>query len=418
MTGPLDGVRVLEIGHYIAGPHAAQMLADQGAEVIKVEPLAGDPSRANNRVGQVGDSMFYACHNRGKKSIALDLRSRRAAIALDPLLRWADIVVTNYTSGVPERLGFGFPHLHAINPRAVMVHITGYDVHGPWRDYAAFDGTIIAMSGLAEMTGHEDGPPVLSQILFADHSVGAHAAFAAATALAERERTGRGRLIEMSMLDVMMTYLGHQVSMMGLWNLDPTRSRTRAGTRFVHRFATRTANLFVAAITPAMWRGYAGLVGHPEWAPHDMVEVPDLYADTALRDAAVAAGERFMASMTAHEAMAALQAKGITCGIMRSAREVFEEESAKDSGAIHRVRFPDGTQVPVPGAAIKAGHAPSPSVSSLGFDGEEVLVSLGVERDLVESLQAEGVLARAEIDPARAGFVEPVPPHLHHWIRG
>lgn len=416
MTGPLDGIHVLEIGHYIAGPHAAQMLGDQGAEVIKVEPLGGDPSRLNTRAGQVGDSMFYACHNRGKRSIALDLSDARAALALDPLLRWADIVVTNYTAGVPERLGFGYPHLEAINPRAVMVHVTGYNVAGPWRDYAAFDGTIIAMSGLAEMTGHEDGPPVLSQILFADHSVGAHAAFAAATALAERERTGRGRLIEMNMLDVMTTYLGHQIAMMGLWNLDPTRSRIRSGTRFVHRFATQTGTLFVAAITPGMWRSYSQLVGHPEWAPRGMTEVPDLYADGALRDAAVEAGERFMASMTAHDAMAALQAKGITCGIMRSARAVFDEEVAKGSGAVHHVRYPDGTRVPVPGPAISAGHPPSPSVSSLGSDGEAILETVGLDPELIRSLHAAGVFRRNEIDPALTGIAEPVPPHLSHWV--
>lgn len=417
MSGPLAGVRVLEIGHYIAGPHAAQMMGDQGAEVIKVEPLSGDPSRNSLSVGQLHDSMLYACHNRGKRSIALDLRSPDAALALDPLLRWADIVVTNYTRGVPERLGFGFAHLSDLNPRAVMVHVTGYDVNGPWRDYAAFDGSIIAMSGIAELTGHADGPPLLSQILFADHSVGAHAAFAAAAALAERERTGRGRLIEMNMLDVMTTYLGHQIAMMGLWNLDPTRSSSRAGTRFVHLFPTCEGNLFVAAISLGQWRGYAEYVGHPEWAPREMREVPDFLADAALLQAAIAAGQQRFDTMTAHEAMAALQAKGVTCGVMRTARQVFDEERAKGSAAIHKVRYPDGTEVPVPGPAIDAGHAPSGHVSSLGADGGELLGELGVAPEVVDRLCATGVVACSVIDPARTGFVEPVPAHLTHLIR-
>ncbi|MFL9841862.1 CoA transferase [Sphingomonas sp. ST-64] len=416
MSGPLAGVRVLEIGHYIAGPHAAQMMGDQGAEVIKVEPLSGDPSRKSLQVGQVDDSMLFACHNRGKRSVAVDLRSPDAPLVLDPLLGWADVVITNYTRGVPEKLGFGFEHLSALNPRAVMVHVTGYDMRGPWADYAAFDGSIIAMSGIAEMTGSEDGPPLLSQILFADHSVGAHAAFAAAVALAERERTGRGRLIEMNMLDVMTTYLGHQISMIGLWNLDPTRSATRAGTRFVHLFPTREGSLFVAAITIGMWRGFAQFVGHPEWAPPGMIDVPDFLNDDALKTAAIAAGQQRFDHMTAHEAMDALQRLGVTCGVMRSARQLFDEEQAKGSGAIHRVHYPDGTEVPVPGPAIEAGHAPASHVRSLGSDSADVLGELGVDAELVAELVRRRVIAVPEIDPARTGWVEPVPAHLRHRI--
>ena len=416
MSGPLAGVRVLEIGHYIAGPHAAQMLGDQGAEVIKVEPLTGDPARKSLPVGQVGDSMVFACHNRGKRSVAIDLRSPHAQELLDQLLLWADIVITNYTRGVPDRLGFGFAHLSALNPRAVMVHITGFDQHGPWADYAAFDGSIIAMSGLAEMTGHEDGPPLLSQILFADHSVGAHAAFAAATALAARERTGRGRLIEMNMLDVMTTYLGHQIPMMQAWNIDPTRSATRAGTRFVHLFPTREGKLFVAAITIGMWRGFARFVGHPEWAPRDLADVPDFLADGALKAAAIAAGEAKVGGMTAHEAMAALQALGVTCGVMRSARQVYDEELAKESGAIHQVTYPDGTQVAVPGPAVPSGKAPASLVPSLGTDSVTVLESLGVDAARLAELVDNGVVAVPFVDPVRTGWVEPPPPHLHHRL--
>ena len=416
MKGPLEAIRVLEIGHYIAGPHAAQMMGDQGADVIKVEPISGDPSRASIEVGQRRNSMLYACHNRGKRSIALDLRSPDAPLALDPLLRWADVVITNYTNGVPDRLGFGFAHLSAINPRAVMVHVTGYDVHGPWRDYAAFDGSIIAMSGIAAMTGSEHGPPLMSQILFADHSVGAHAAFAAAAALAERERTGRGRLIEMNMLDVMTTYLGHQISMTGLWDLDPLRSETRAGTRFVHLFPTREGELFVAAITTAMWRGYAVLVGHPEWAPPGMTDVPDFLANTALKEEAVAAGERRFAEMTAHEAMGMLQACGVTCGVMRTPRQIYEEALQSGASTVHHVHYPDGTSVPVPGPAIAAGSAPSDFVASLGADGCAVLADLGVPTDVIERLHADRVLGQAVMDADRIGYIEAVPQHLRHRV--
>lgn len=267
------------------------------------------------------------------------------------------------------------------------------------------------------MGRHDDGPPLLSQILFADHSVGAHAAFAAAAALAERERTGRGRLIQMNMLDVMTTYLGHHIPMMGLWDLAPTRASTRAGTRFVHLFEVREGNLFVAAISIGMWRGYAEFVGHPEWAPRGMAEVPDLRADPALREAAIMAGQERLGSMTAHDAMAALQGRGVTCGVMRTARQVYDEERERGSGAIHQVRYPDGTTVPVPGLAIDTGHPPSQLVPSLGVDGHAVLAELGVSPDTIERLTASGVVATATIDPARVGYVDPIPPHLSHLVR-
>lgn len=263
---------------------------------------------------------------------------------------------------------------------------------------------------------HEDGPPLLSQILFADHSVGVHAAFAAATALAERERAGRGRLIEMNMLDVMTSYLGHHISMMGLWNLDPTRSSTRAGTRFVHLFPTREGNLFVAAISVGMWRGYARFVGHPEWAPPEMADVPDFLEDAQLREAAIAAGQARFDTMTAHEAMAALQANGVTCGVMRTVRQVYDEELSKGSRTIHHVSYPDGTRVPVPGPAIASNDPPSSRVPSLGTDSIDVLEAAGVPLSRLKQLADDGVIAVPSVDSARTGWVEPPPPHLHHRI--
>jgi CoA:oxalate CoA-transferase len=190
MHGPLTGAKVLGIGHYIAGPHCAMMLADQGADVVKLEPLAGEPMRAVPPLSANGDAYAFACHNRRKRSVALDLRRPEAREALDALLKWADIVVTNYSPGVPEKLGFGFEHMSQINPRAVMVHTTGFGSTGPRKSHLAYDMAVQAISGFAELTGAEDGPPMVSQFLVADHTVAAHGAFAAACALLERAQTG------------------------------------------------------------------------------------------------------------------------------------------------------------------------------------------------------------------------------------
>ncbi len=177
--GPLDGVHVLEIAHFIAGPHAAMILCDHGADVIKVEPPTGEHARNAVAVDQYGNSLFFACHNRGKRAVALDLGHKDAKKVLDPLLKWADVIVTNYAAGVPDRLGFGFERLQQINPKAILVHITGY---GSWSDkkkYVAFDGIIQANSGVWNLNGHPDGPPLNCQVLVGDHGTAAHAANAA-----------------------------------------------------------------------------------------------------------------------------------------------------------------------------------------------------------------------------------------------
>ena len=146
--GPLDGIHVLEIAHFIAGPHAAMILCDHGADVIKIEPPTGEHARNSAQVDQYGNSLFFACHNRGKRAVALDLGHPDAKKALDPLLKWADVIITNYAQGVPDKLGFGWERLQQLNPRAILVHVSGF---GSWSDlklHVAFDGIIQALSGV------------------------------------------------------------------------------------------------------------------------------------------------------------------------------------------------------------------------------------------------------------------------------
>lgn len=196
-----------------------------------------------------------------------------------------------------------------------------------------------------------------------------------------------------------------------------TEYQKRGGTRLVHLFPTRSGNLFVAAISVGMWRGYAEFVGHPEWAPRGMKDVPDLLADPELGKKAIEAGQAMFDEMTAQEAMEQLQARGVTCGVMRTARQVYDEECAKGSRMIHQVRYPDGTAVPVPGPAIDGGHRPGARVPSLGTDSRDVLTELGLAADAIDRLCQDGIVATSSIDAARVGHVDPVPPHLAHLVR-
>ena len=378
--GPLEGVRVLEIGHYIAAPHCTMMLADQGAEVIKIEPPGGEPARKAAPFSPEGDSLYYACHNRGKRSVCLDLQSPAARPALNALLRWADIVVTNYSLAVPAKLGFDIEHLARVNERAILLHITGFGSWTEQKDHVAFDGAIQAMSGFAELTGTPDGPPLMSQVMIADHTAGAHAAYAAMCALWERQRTGVGRLVEISMLDVMTSYLSHHIPSRGVLGLSPTRQGTRSTTRFVDMFLTRDAPVYLAPITPRMWGHFAGLLGHPEWAP-DPKQAPNLLTDPALKAEVMAAATVWFAERTSAEAVGLLQSGGVACGVVRDVARVYDEAVAAGARSVSFVDLAGGgAPAPVPGAAFTFLDEPAGRgrVPGVGEHTDEVLAELGL----------------------------------------
>lgn len=386
-SGPLQDVRVLEIGHYIAAPHCTMMLADQGADVVKLEPDGGEPGRRAPPFSSKGESLAYACHNRGKRSVAIDLRRPEAAEALDALLRWADIVVTNYANGIPEKLGFGFEHLSKINPQASMIHITGYGTAGRRADYLAFDPVIQAMSGFADLTGVLEGPPTMSQFFLADHSAGMHAAYAAMCALWEQRRLGRGRKVEVSMLESMTSQLSYHIPTRGVLGQSPTRTSREASPGFDF-FQTKDSPVYVSPGTPGMWFALCGVLGRPEWSGGP-TERPNFVKDPQLKSMAAEALEVWFASRSSAEAFETLQAAGIACGVVRSVAQLYDEELAAGSPVISFVEMAaGGAPVPVPGPAFRMSEPGGPpKVAGLGADTEAILLSIGVRPDLVAALR-------------------------------
>lgn len=383
---PLDDVKVLEIGHYIAAPHCAMMLADQGADVIKVEPVGGEPGRKAPPFSEAGESLAFACHNRGKRSVALDLRLPESAEALDALLRWADIVVTNYAHGIPEKLGFGFEHLSQVNPRACMVHITGFGLGDERRDYLAFDPAIQAMSGFSDLTGSPDLPATISQFFVADHAAGMNGAYAAMCAVWEARRTGRGRKVAVSMLEAMTSQLSYHIPSKGVSGQAPTRQGAAPGS--LDFMQTKDAPLYIAAGTPGMWRAFCEVLGHPEWAP-DPRKRPNLAEEPELKAAVLAVCAEWFGSRTSAEAFRILQQAAIPCGVVRSVSQIYDEEVAAGSGVVSYVEMAGGGPlIPVPGPAFAMGEKlPPPKVAALGADNRAILGALGVRAEVIEALQ-------------------------------
>jgi crotonobetainyl-CoA:carnitine CoA-transferase CaiB-like acyl-CoA transferase len=400
--GPLDGIHVLEIAHFIAGPHAALILCDHGADVIKVEPPSGEHARNAAAVDQYGNSLFFACHNRGKRAVSLDLGHKQAKQVLDPLLKWADVIITNYAAGVPDRLGFGYERLQEINPRAILVHITGF---GSWSDkkhYVAFDGIIQAMSGVWNLNGHPDGPPLNCQVLVGDHGTAAHAANAALCALVERGRTGKGQFIEVGMLEVLSSMLNTLVPDYEV-NKEPARRYgQRPFDRFGGSFKAKDAYFTVAPATPRMWKDLCNLMGHPEWAHPSVGRRPGYIADPELRKQVDKTVEEWAARHTADEAVEIFQKLGIPSGVVRTIERILEEEGAKpNSRVLTKVRLPNNPKpVTVPGRSFRFPDETTEikSAPALNENTFEVLAELGLSAAELDALVASGVLARSPRD--------------------
>ncbi|WDD91559.1 CoA transferase [Burkholderia sp. FERM BP-3421] len=226
-SGPLDGIRVIDAATLFAGPLAATMLADYGADVIKVEHPTGDPAR---KYGARRDDvpLWWKVLARNKRAVTLNLSDAEGQRLFRELAAQADVVVENFRPGTLERWGLGYDALSAVNPRLVLVRVTGFGQFGPYSSRPGFGTLAEAMSGLAALTGEQDGPPLLPSFPLADTVAGLTAAFAIMTALKARERTGRGQVVDLAIIETMLAAMGAQVTSYDQTGQVPVRTGNRS----------------------------------------------------------------------------------------------------------------------------------------------------------------------------------------------
>ncbi|WP_219414937.1 CaiB/BaiF CoA transferase family protein [Pseudonocardia nigra] len=387
----LNGVRVLEIAHYIAGPQCCQVLADHGAEVVKIEPRTGEQGRRSGPAYGTGtDSIYFAANNRGKRSLTLDLARPEGKEVLHDLVRTADVLVTNYAAGVPEKLGFGFEDIRAINPRTVLVHITGFGRSGPKSSWVAYDGIVQAMSGLADMTGCPDGPPTIAGPFVADNVAALQGVIAVLLGLAARERTGAGQLVDAAMLDGLLPLLGHHVAAAAA-GLAPTRFGAELPTSFCGLYPASDGWVYLAPVTPGMWAAFSTIVGHPEWAEHEEREPrwrlrcrPQL--NPVVND--------WTRSRTTREIVDICQAAGVVCGPVQSVTDVLADDHVRERGMTYEMELDSGAPATVAGPALRLEDTPARPgrrAPRLGEDDEAVLTELGYSDARVAGLRTAGI---------------------------
>lgn len=274
----LSGLVVLEFSRVLAGPWCGMMLADLGAEVLKIEGFDGDETRGLGPPFKDGLSAYFACCNRNKKSLALDLRHPQARPLVEALVRQADVVIENYRTGTAEELGLGYAELSAINPRLVYCSISGYGRTGPDALRPGYDFVVQAESGLMSITGPADGEPQKVGIAIADLATGQNAAIAILAALRHRDATGQGQQIDVSLFDTQLSWLVNVGSNALFTGEDaPRYGNSHASIVPYQAFAASDGQFVLAIASEKLWRLACNALQRPEWA-----DDPD-YRDNASR---------------------------------------------------------------------------------------------------------------------------------------
>ncbi len=265
-SGPLAHLTVLDITQFLAGPYGTQILGDLGARVIKVEAPEGDITRSTPPHFLQGESAYYLSVNRNKESIVLNLKDKEGQALFLELVRKADIVYENYRPGVLKRLGIDYDTLSKVNPRLVMCSLSGYGQDGPYRDRAAYDIIVQALSGGMSMTGEEGGKPVRAGIPLGDLAAGMFGVIAALSGMAHVSATGEGRHFDVSMLDCQMSMLTYQAAYCLMSGEVPGLQGRghRSLTTYRAYLCGDGIEVVVAANSDKMWRGLCEVLGHPE----------------------------------------------------------------------------------------------------------------------------------------------------------
>jgi crotonobetainyl-CoA:carnitine CoA-transferase CaiB-like acyl-CoA transferase len=378
--GPLAGTLVIDLSRALAGPHAAMMLGDQGARVIKVEaPGHGDDSRGWGPPflqpdGAERESTYFLSCNRNKESITLDLKDPAGAAVLTRLVRQADVLVENFRTGVLDRLGFSMARLQELNPRLVILSITGFGHDGPEGGRPGYDQIAQGEGGLMSLTGSSPDDPTKVGVPIADLLAGMYGAYGVLAALHERHRTGRGQVVRTSLLAGMVgvhAFQGTRYTVAG--EVPGVAGRHHPSICPYGLFSAADGMVQIAVGSDRLWQSFAAAFGvdRLEWARN-----ADRVAD---REAVIAAIDEAFGRYSRERLMVILAELGTPAGQVRSLDEVYEWEQTRSQGLLIEVEHPSLGTVALPGPPIRYDsggldrHRPPPT---LGQHTEEILAWL------------------------------------------
>jgi len=392
---PLAGVRVLDLTRVLAGPFCSMILGDMGAEVIKIEePGKGDDTRTWPPF-VAGEATYFMAVNRNKQSLTLNLKAAEGRAIFEKLARKADVVLENFRTGTMERLGLGFRTLGRLNPRLVYCAISGFGESGPEAARAGYDLVVQAESGIMDITGFEDGPPVKVGTSIADLVAGMSAAHGVTLALLARQRTRRGQKVEISMQDAMAALLTYQAGIYFGTGQKPGRRGNKHPSIVPYEvFRAADAYLTLGVANNSLWERCCTALEHPELAkdPRYATEA----ARVQHREELVPRLNELLAARSADEWLKRFEAAGVPAGRIRTVAEVCESAHLRARGMIVTLPHPKAGEVRVLGVPIRLHGTPGKARTApplLGQHTERVLRGvLGLGRRQVARLRADGVV--------------------------
>ena len=401
MKLPLEGVKVLDLTHALAGPYCSTMLADYGAQVIKLEAFgAGDIARTwgTPLPGAGGETAYFAALHRNKKGIEIDLKHARGKELFFDLVERCDIVIENFRVGTLKKLGIDYAKARARNPGIIYCSISGFGQSGPYRERAALDLILQAESGMISVTGEPGGRGVRCGVSIADLTAGLNAAFGIMAALRVKEKTGRGQEVDVSMMEGQMSLLN---TIIGNHLADgkipgPMGTAYNALTPY-QTFHTKTKDFALAVGSQKLWKTFCPAIGHPELTDDARYAVNQ--ARTKNREALITTLQAIFMTRTFEEWEQTLLGSGVPFGALNNIAQVVEHPQVKARGSLVDIDHPRIGRIKIVGPVAKLSETPATirtASPSLGEHTAEVLRDfLGLSAEAIAALRADGVITKA-----------------------
>ena len=390
---PLNGIKVIDLTHMLAGPYAGMVIADLGAEVVKVEPLPpGDITRnllsSDPNYSFKGFGAYHLTLNRNKKSISLDLKSEEGLQTFYDLVKSADVVLNNFSAGVVTKLKIDFESLQKINPRIVTCSITGFGETGPHSLRPAYDQIVQAYSGGMSITGPDANTPTRAGIPIGDLGSGLYGVIGILSALLSREKTNVGQHIDMSLLDVQISLLTYMATMQTLSNIDP---EPIGNAHFVHvpynSFTTSNGFVVIAVITDAFWEALLEVVNIDSLKDPKFSKSIDRLKNQEFIESEL---NKTLSTKSSEHWIKALNDAKVPCAPINTFSQALSDEQVIHRNMVVEVEHPDGGKVKMPGNPVKLSYTNEDSYTPpphLGEDTKQILQDwAGYNKDKIQTL--------------------------------